>query len=158
MIGEIETEFLVFSSDSPLFGVTANDAVNDIAHLSDFLSSTVSKMRTLCGSLKQTASAGNALAVQMQGSGIGGTLKNTGIVSPVMKHFGGILSGISSSQEILAECLENAFIRPLEAFNNSEITRIASLQQQYKQRATTFKVIRPINAAKKIFILKLPTS
>lgn len=133
MDGDNENEFLVFSPDSPLFGVAATDAVNDILHLSDFLSSIVMKMKKLCESLKNTAMAGNALASQMQGTGIGGTLKNSGFVSPVIKHFGGILSGISSSQEILADCLENVFIAPLEAFNMTEIPKIALLQQQYKK-------------------------
>ena len=133
MVGEIEHEFLVFSADSPLFEVAATDAVNDILHLSDFLSSIIAKMRNLCDNLKQTALTGSALASQMQEIGIGGSLKNSGFVSPVLKHFGGILSGISSSQEILADCIENVFIAPLQAFTIFEIPKIALLQQQYKK-------------------------
>lgn len=34
---------------------------------------------------------------------------------------------------MLAECLENAFIKPLEAFNGTEISKIIALQQQYKK-------------------------
>ena len=136
MVAEVDSEFLVFSPDSPLFGVNSDAAVNDILHLSDFLSSVVVKMKLLCNSLKHTAMTGNILAAQMQGAGIGGSLKNTGFVSPVIKHFGGILSGISSSQEMLAECLENAFIIPLDAFNNSEIAKVVALQQQYKKEHT----------------------
>ena len=133
MVGEIEHEFLVFSADSPLFEVAATDAVNDILHLSDFLGSIIAKMKNLCENLKHTAITGSALASQMQGIEIGGSLKNSGFVSPVLKHFGGILSGISSSQEILADCIENVFLAPLQAFTTFEIPKIAILQQQYKK-------------------------
>lgn len=71
MAAEAETDFLLFSSDSPLFVVNSNGAVNDILHLSDFLSSVVAKMKLLCSSLKHTAMTGTVLASQMQGAGIG---------------------------------------------------------------------------------------
>jgi BAR domain of APPL family len=133
MSGELESDFIAFSPDSPLFGVKANDSVSNTLLLSEFLNSIVTKMKDLCESLKHTAATGNALASQMQGAGIGGSSKYAGCVSPIMKHFGGILSGISSSQEILAECLENAFINPLEEFNTTEVSKISTLQQQYKK-------------------------
>jgi BAR domain of APPL family len=142
MTDQAESEFIAFSPDSPLFGVTANDSVNNtynVRHvnntvlLAEFLNSIVSKMKDLCESLKQTAIAGNSLAFKMQGAGIGGSSKYTGCVSPIIKHFGGILGGISSSQELLAECLLNTFVRPLEEFNLSEVSKISALQVEYKK-------------------------
>lgn len=133
MNDEIESDFIAFAPDSPLFGIKANDSHHNTLLLSEFLVSIVSKMKDLCDSLKHTAATGSALASQMQGVGIGGSTKYSGCVSPIIKHFGGILGGISSSQEILAECLENAFIRPLEHFNVTEVLKITVLQQQFKK-------------------------
>ena len=118
MTDQVESEFIAFSPDSPLFGVTANDSVNNTVLLAEFLNSIVSKMKDLCESLKQTAIAGNSLAFKMQGAGIGGSSKYTGCVSPIIKHFGGILGGISSSQELLAECLLNTFVRRRDPTKN----------------------------------------
>ena len=133
MTDHVESDFIAFSPDSPLFGVTANDSVNNTVLLAEFLHSIVSKMKDLCESLKQTSIAGNSLASKMQGAGIGGSSKYTGCVSPIIKHFGGIIGGISSSQELLAECLLNTFVRPLEEFNLTEVSKISALQVEYKK-------------------------
>ena len=133
MTDHVESDFIAFSPDSPLFGMTANDSVNNTVLLAEFLHSIVSKMKDLCESLKQTAIAGNSLAFKMQGAGIGGSSKYTGCVSPIIKHFGGIIGGISSSQELLAECLLNTFVRPLEEFNLTEVSKISALQIEYKK-------------------------
>eukprot|EP00596_Hydrurales_sp_CCMP1899_P000219 CAMPEP_0119036974 /NCGR_PEP_ID=MMETSP1177-20130426/5034_1 /TAXON_ID=2985 /ORGANISM="Ochromonas sp, Strain CCMP1899" /LENGTH=1026 /DNA_ID=CAMNT_0006997571 /DNA_START=226 /DNA_END=3306 /DNA_ORIENTATION=+ len=137
-----------------------NDSIDDTLLLSEFLTSAVFKMRQLCQNLKQTAQTGNALAAQMQRR-IGGSSKSTDYILPAMKHFGEILCGITSSQEILAECLQNAFISPLDTFNKLEVSKILGQEQQYKREhasnndsilrylqsdaSNTFGIIRSLN-------------
>jgi hypothetical protein len=93
----VADDYLQFSPESPLFGIRMNDSIDDTLLLSEFLTSTVSKMRLLCQNLKQTAQTGNALASQMQRR-IGGSSVSTDYILPAMKHFGEILGGITSSQ------------------------------------------------------------
>lgn len=92
-----DNDSLQFSPESPLFGMRMNDSLDDTLLLSEFLTSTVSKMRVLCLNLKQTAQAGNVLASQMQRR-VGGSSVSTDCILPAMKHFGEILRGITSSQ------------------------------------------------------------
>jgi hypothetical protein len=127
-----DAEVLAFSPDSPFFYKRANDSAAELLLVADFLKGVTKQMKQICKDLKHTARAGDALAVLIK-SGGGGASKVTAPIMPVIKHFGEIFKEIAASQEILAECMENAFIRPLETFNNNEVSKVALLHQQYRK-------------------------